>query len=407
MPTIKLTATAVKSLVPSTTPIRVWDINLPGFGVRVWPSGKKTYMIQFRDKYRRTRFMTLGDSRVVHFEQAKEKARGILARNTLGEEIVTKRKVPLLTIGQLMDQYIAGRIEERETRTLVNLKSLNRRYIKPRFGNTPYQELSHKDIKDYHAKLTNEGKPSQADNMVKYLTAMWHWCSPEIIEDRPCPSLKIEFNGSEARERILSNKEYRALWAAIDCHIRQPRVYKYSVWAIEFIVLTGIRKSEALGIKKSAIDMDSCVIHVQDKGHSRSRKQRSKEVDITEPVKNLLERITDSESEYLFPSYRDKGKPLKSIDAVWAQIRKDAGLHSEEKDQTVWIHDLRRSYISFGTDEMNISVNDVSKAVGHSTVALTDKYYNRQKTENKKRTNQKISEGIASIRNAADTTQPG
>lgn len=324
MPTIKLTATAVKNLDPGTMPIRFWDSNLPGFGIRVWPSGKMTYMIQFRDKYRRTRFMTLGDSRVVHFEQAKEKARGILARNTLGEEIVTKRKVPLLTIGQLMDKYIAGRIEERETRTLVNLKSLNRRYIKPRFGSTPYQELSHKDIKDYHAKLTNEGKPFQADNVVKYLTAMWHWCCPEIIEDRPCPSLKIEFNSSEARERILSNKEYRALWDAIDCHIRQPKIYKYSVWAIEFIVLTGI--------KKSAIDLGYCVIRVQDKGHSRSRKQRSKEVDITEPVKKLLKRITDSESEYLFPSYRDKGKPLKSIDAVWAQIRKDAGLHSEEKD---------------------------------------------------------------------------
>lgn len=55
---------------------------------------------------------------------------------------------------------------------------------------------------------------------------------------------------------------------------------------------------------------------------------------------------------------------------------------------------------------MKLSVNDVSKAVGHSTVALTERYCNRQKTENKKKTNQKISEGIASIRDASDTTQP-
>ncbi|CUW41718.1 putative phage integrase family protein [Magnetospirillum sp. XM-1] len=402
MPTIKLTATAVKSLVSSgATSIRVWDANLPGFGVRVWPSGKKTYMVQFRDKYRRTRFMTLGDSRVVHFEQAKEKAREILCRNVLGEEIDTRRKVALLTIDQLMDKYIAGRIEARETSTLANLRSLHRRYIKPRFGNSPYQELTHKDIRDYHAKLTKEGKPAQADNVVKYLTAMWRWCIPDIIDDLPCPSLKIEFNGSEERQRILSIDEYRALWAAIDGHFRRPRVYKYSVWAIEFIVLTGIRKSEALGIMKSAIDMEAGVIRVKDKGHSRSGKSRLKEVDITEPVKNLLERITDSESDYLFPSYRDKGKPLTSIDVVWAEIRKAASLHSQNKDQTVWIHDLRRSYISFGTDEMNLSVNDVSKAVGHSTVALTDKYYNRQKKENKQKTNQKISEGIAGIRDSS------
>ncbi|CAA7621442.1 putative Integrase family protein [Candidatus Terasakiella magnetica] len=398
MPSLKLTSTAVKNLTALPSETRYWDTTMPGFCVRVWPSGKKFYMVQFRDRYRRNRVVGIGDARIISFEIAKETAQKLLAANILGEEFTPKKRMKLLTISDLMEKYIEQHIKVRAKGTHSSVKSLNKLYINPEFGKLPYQELTYRAVRDYHEKLTAEGKPSQADNVVKYIISMWNWAIPEVIPDMPCPALKIEFNGSERRERVLSDKEYTSLWKAIDERITKPKVYKFSMWAIEFIVLTGIRKNEALKIRKDNIDIEKKIINVVDKGNSRSKKKKMKPVDITDDLLDFLNRIEATDSEYLFPSYRSLDKPLSSLDAAWNEVRKDAGLWSENKGDTVWIHDLRRTYITKGTNDEKLSIADVSKAVGHSTTDLTEEFYVRQRKETKREVNQIISNGIASLR---------
>ncbi len=73
----KLTKRTVESIMPADQDILVWDESLPGFGVRVKPSGVRSYVVQYRNrKTGASRRMTLGQhGALLNFDQAKKQAR--------------------------------------------------------------------------------------------------------------------------------------------------------------------------------------------------------------------------------------------------------------------------------------------------------------------------------------------
>ena len=69
----KLTVRLVESVKPSASDIFVWDTEVPGFGLRVWPSGKRVFVFQYRTKHRQTRRPVIG----VYGSMRPERARTI------------------------------------------------------------------------------------------------------------------------------------------------------------------------------------------------------------------------------------------------------------------------------------------------------------------------------------------
>jgi len=68
----------------------LWDEDLPGFGLRVLPSGRKRYIIQYRAG-RRSRRISLGPSTVLTCEQARNRAITIIAATKNGEDPAARR----------------------------------------------------------------------------------------------------------------------------------------------------------------------------------------------------------------------------------------------------------------------------------------------------------------------------
>src|SRR5687767_517632 len=66
----------------------VWDAELRNFGVRVWPSGRRTYVLQFRDAGGRTRRVIIGEHGPMTPEEARARAMALRA------EVVTARRDP-------------------------------------------------------------------------------------------------------------------------------------------------------------------------------------------------------------------------------------------------------------------------------------------------------------------------
>ncbi len=90
----KLTKRTVESIMPADQDILVWDEALPGFGVRVKPSGVRSYVIQYRNrKTGASKRMTLGQhGPLITFDQAKKQARTILADAVRGADPVAERQ---------------------------------------------------------------------------------------------------------------------------------------------------------------------------------------------------------------------------------------------------------------------------------------------------------------------------
>ena len=65
----KLTKRIVDAIEPQATEFFLWDEGIPGFGLRVMPSGRKSFVVQFRAG-RRARRMSLGPSTVLTCDQA-------------------------------------------------------------------------------------------------------------------------------------------------------------------------------------------------------------------------------------------------------------------------------------------------------------------------------------------------
>jgi hypothetical protein len=56
----KLTKRVVEGLSPEAKDLFMWDDQLPGFGVRVLPSGIRSYVLQYRNAHGRSRRFTIG-----------------------------------------------------------------------------------------------------------------------------------------------------------------------------------------------------------------------------------------------------------------------------------------------------------------------------------------------------------
>ncbi len=56
----KLTKKVVEGINPQDSDVVVWDAEIPGFGVRVWPSGRRVYILKYRNLQGRQRKPVIG-----------------------------------------------------------------------------------------------------------------------------------------------------------------------------------------------------------------------------------------------------------------------------------------------------------------------------------------------------------
>ena len=145
----KLTKKRVEGIKPGTKDIFEWDTELRGFGVRVKPSGQRSYLIQYRNIQSRSRRMTLGTHGRLTTEQARKEARQLLASVELGKDPASAKSaiqgVPTFEefAKQYMEDYAPGRKKESSIKTdEINLRC----HVLPRFGHLNITDISRNDV---------------------------------------------------------------------------------------------------------------------------------------------------------------------------------------------------------------------------------------------------------------------
>src|SRR5260370_35449133 len=209
----KLTKRSVEALKLRTSNYIAFDAELPGFGVRVMPSGKRFFLVQYR-RHGRTRRVMLGQFGPLTAELARRRALMLLAQARSGESDPAADRDALrrsLTVEQPGSQFLKEHVAVRckPTTQAEYLRSVEL-FIDPFFGKQRVRSVTTADVAELHGSLSHI--PYQANRTLGVLSKMMNVAEIWGVRDRHSnPSEDIQRYPEHKRARFLSLGQWKAL----------------------------------------------------------------------------------------------------------------------------------------------------------------------------------------------------
>ena len=133
----KLTKRTVDGLRVEGKDAIFWDRDLPGFGVRVYPTGRKVYVVQSRGPTGPKR-ATIGRHGAVSADQARKQATVIIDRIKRGETPAPRPPPRELTVADLAERYLRVHVQVNCRRSSWAVyRRIVSHYIVPELGECP------------------------------------------------------------------------------------------------------------------------------------------------------------------------------------------------------------------------------------------------------------------------------
>jgi integrase len=353
---MKLTKRSVEAIQPPEKGIKaVWDSVLPGFGVRVLPSGRKVYVIRYRTTRGVGRLLTIGRCEEMHPEEARDRAREAFADVRKGldpkGERDTLRKSPRLQ--DLRDAFMERHAAFRKPGTQRNYEIAWRRHILPALGNPVLVEITKSDIDRFHSGMRatpiNANRSLEVLSKALALAEEWGW-----LAGGGNPSLGVKAFSEAKRERILGGAELTLLWGGLDT---LPFSCPFPS-LVKLLLLTGCRLSEWREAEWAWVDLEARVLRLPDS------KTGAKVVHLADEVLDILAALPRS-SRYVLPGA--KGKPMQGHQKMWQRLLRSVGLSG------VRLHDLRHTLASHA-HRQGLSQKAIADLLGHKQMSTAARY---------------------------------
>ncbi|TAL82096.1 MAG: DUF4102 domain-containing protein [Beijerinckiaceae bacterium] len=383
----KLTKRLVDAAEPREKDYVVWDDELPGFGLRVFTSGKRSYVLQYRALGRSRRY-TIGLHGVWTAEAARQEAKVQLGRVAQGDNPAEERQLDhkAITVKELCTLYLndlnAGLIlgkggRPKKPTTIVTDTGRIERHIIPLLGTRRVKDLAKADInkalkdimagktrvsvktKKLRGKAIVRGGAGTATRTVGLLGGILTYAvEAGIITSNPAHGLRKPKDN--VRQRRLSEAEYRTLGEMLRKAAEEEK-YAMTVDIIRQIALTGCRRGEMIGLKWTEADTEASCLRLKDSKEGESIRP------IGLPVVEYLEqRHAEDVGTYVFPG-RGEDNAFGSFPNHWEQLFKDSALSD------VTPHVLRHSFASIAND-LGFTEVTIAALVGHAKGSVTSKY---------------------------------
>jgi integrase len=383
----KLSKRVVDGAEPQDKDYVIWDDDLPGFGLRVFKSGKRSYLIQYRSAGRSRRY-SIGVHGVWTPELARKEAKIQLGRVAQGDNPAEERQLDhkAVTVKELCELYLkdfeAGLIlgkggRPKKSTTLVTDTGRINRHIIPLIGTRRVKDLVKADVnkvlKDIMAGKTRasvktkklrgranvRGGVGTATRTVGLLGGILTYAvEAGIIKHNPAHGIRKPKDN--VRNRRLTEAEYRTLGEMLETAAKDEK-YAITVDIIRQIALTGSRRSEIIGLMWSEVDTEASCLRLADSKEGASIRP------IGLPVVEFMDaRKRKKVGPYVFPGYRDD-KAFGSFPNHWEQ------LFSKSPLSNFTPHVLRHSFASIAND-LGFTEVTIAALVGHSKGSVTSKY---------------------------------
>jgi integrase len=327
---IRFTKANVDALeAPPQGEIFAWCADKPGWGVRILASGRKSWVIQFRDKTGKSRRHTIGDLRIVPLTIAEKRASELLSNAKLGIDLLGEEKAKRerraadaeRSVGAMAQAYLSEP-ETKQKRSFLELE----RYLSTHWQPVHHESaetISRHDLVPELRKIRAERGPIAANRARSALSGMFAWAITHgRLQREASPTAFLPKWPETSRERALSLTELASIWQAA------PEIGQIFGAVLRLLILTGSRKSEISGLRWSEIDFDQTVIRLPG---SRTKNARPHLVPLAPAAVAILETVPRINDLLVFPGFASWSYAKKALDAL-------VPLSSP------WvIHDIRRS----------------------------------------------------------------
>ena len=348
----RLTDANIARLAPAAREFTVWDTRQAGLGVRVRPSGHRSF-VYCRKGDGSARRITLGSMTLMSVEEARAECLAIETGARSGRQ----ERGEALTFGEFAAGPGKACFERGKPSTRKAQARVVTARLLPTFGFLPLDRINRAGVTHWFDEYSRTA-PGGANEALGLLCRILnhaiacghlHTNSAQGIKRNPRPKLT----------RFLSREEIRRLHRELDRYAgaRLSRARQADI--IRLLLLTGCRKSEIRTLRWRDVDGDTLNLADAKTGPRR--------VFLNAPARAIVERQPRSESALVFPSPLHPGRPLCSDLQLWYSVRKDAGI------EDVRIHDLRHTFASHAVLQ-GIPLPVVSRLLGHKCPSMTLRY---------------------------------
>jgi integrase len=344
------------------------DTQVPGFGVRVRPSGSAAYVVLKRlpGDTKPTR-VTLGRVGDITLQEAREKARGaaaavrqgidvnlqkrkafegLRAEREIGARVRSETGYSPGTFGELATRYM-----ERECTRLARgaeIERLVRRELMPQLGNRRLAELRRRDLNEIANAIVESGRPAAAHKVREIGKRITSWADNEELIDRD------PFEGGsnpvrrEERARVLSAPEIAALWQAWETMGAPMGAF------MRFALVTGQRRTEIATMERSELDIEARLWSIP---AQKAKNRRPHLIPLSGFAIEILDGVPAFDGRFVFST-----RPGTHISGFSKAKARAAGLSAVAD----WrLHDLRRTAAT-RLAELGVAHPVVSKLLNHS-----------------------------------------
>ena len=240
-----------------------WDRDLPGFGVRVYRTGRKVYIVQARGPAGSKRAV-IGRHGELRADAARREAVVMIDRIKRGEDPVPRAPAREPTVADLAQRYVTAHLEVNcRPGTVETFGRVVRLYIVPELGHLRFSEVDRSHVSALHYRMRD--KPYQANQTVSVLGKMFQLAEAwGMTAPRRNPCRSVRHYKEHRRERFLMPEEYRRLGRVLDEAAADGSVFPTAVPAIRLLLLTGCRKNEIVTLRWDDIDRTAGVLRLRD-----------------------------------------------------------------------------------------------------------------------------------------------
>ena len=374
---MKFTDRQIKALKPKKGRYEVWEDNGKGFGVRVSPAGRISFIFlyRFQGKSRRMTFgvypaMSLADAHASHAKARQLLEKGVDPATIEQEEKEESRRSP--SVKRLVNEYIEKYAKPRKRSWKEDERILHKDVL-PRWGKRKAQDITRRDIILLLDEIVERGALIQANRTLAAIRKMYSFAMGRgVLESSPCVAIPSP-SKENRRDRVLSDKEIKTFWEKLDT----ARMDRSTSLALKLQLITAQRKGEIAGAEWQDFDIKSGLWTIPAEKAKNGFPHRVPLSQLAIEILNELKEL-NGELQWLFPSPRE-GQHIAETSVDHA-VRSNAEHFGIDHFTP---HDLRRTAASMMTASGTQRLT-VGKVLNHVETGVTS-VYDRHSYDTEKR----------------------